>query len=229
MRLTYDGFVRASLPLVLVAVALAAGCGGGKAGPTTTRATPQITAGLRGLPRSASCVRKGITTRAARAGTCKSGATTVVIVNRAARLGMGAYGVELTGLRTAATLGRRAAENFEPGGRFVVVALRVQNPGKSRLLFDRSTRVAYLLLGGQLYPEIPGAEAQVSDSFHLLKAAVRPGKTHMGTVVFDPPARQAAKVRTQGYLVFLKLGEELSGPPRLGAGKTLLGFIRLWQ
>jgi Domain of unknown function (DUF4352) len=208
------------LGILALLVAVAAGCGGSGKQENT------IPLQLSKLPRSTTCVKKGISTRAGRAGTCVARGTRITVANRNGELAMKGYSVRLVGLRRAKNLGSRASSNFTPDGKFVVATLRVTNSGSKPLRFDRAANLGYLLAGGTEYQEVPGAENEVRDSFPVHGPTIDPGKSASGTLVFDPPASQARKAGVKGsYLVFLSPEDAGNGLPRLGT--PAIGLIRL--
>lgn len=200
-------------------VALAAGCGGSK--------NPSLPTQLSDLPSSTSCDEKGISTDAARTGTCTAESTRITVANRHQPLSMQDYDAQVVSVRTADELGQRAAQNFTPDGKFVIVSLRVKNTGSTAQRFDRNADQAYLLVDGKEYGEVQGAEDELPGSFSKDGAAIEPGAEGTGTVVFDPPADSAKSLSDKGYVVFLDSNETTNGYPRLGFRS--LGFIRLWK
>jgi hypothetical protein len=207
------------LALLSLLVVVAVGCGGGK------HANPlQVS----GVPSSADCDKKGISTDAAREGACVVGLTAITAANRDHWLRMKDYAVRVAGVRTATHLGNRASVNFMAGGEFVVVTLRVKNVGPAAERFDRNSKLAFLLVDGTEYLEVPGAEDELLDSFHAHGKVIKPGRIRSGTVVFDPPQEHAKNVRAEGsHLVFLNAEDSGNGYPRLGF--RAIGFIRLWK
>ena len=204
-------------PIALIAV-LAAGCGSGGT-------TPTIPLQLSDIPHSGSCDKNGISTSGA-AGTCTAGGTTIIVANNGHWLRMKEYAVQVTGVRTAMYLGDRAAPNFTPGGKFVVVTLRVKNSGSKAQRFDQTSKLAYLLVDGTEYPEVQGAENELASSLYKTALAIKPGATVTGTVVFDPPEEHAMHAGATGSrLVFLNPEDSTNGLPRLGFRS--IGFLRL--
>jgi hypothetical protein len=208
-----------------LAVVVSTGCGGKHA---SAPRTPQIIGGIKGIPRSADCTSKKIVTSAAGEGVCVAKGSRITAADAGHRLRMKEYDARLEGTRTARAVGRRAASNFEPRGRFVLVTLWLKNTGTAPRAFDRTSQLVFLLVDHDLYPEVPGAEAELADSFRSYGAVVAPGRAHRGAVVFDLPQRQAERLRARGSnLVFLNLDEQGNGFPH--AGTRSMGFIRLWK
>lgn len=200
-------------------VAVTAGCGGGK---------HQIQLQLSDLPSSTSCNNEGISTSEARAGTCVAGSTKITVANRGEQLQMEDYAVSVLGVRTTEHIGRRAAPNFTPDGKFVIVSLQITNTGSSPQSFDTNSDIAYLLVGGTEYGEVPQAEDLLPGSLKKDGSSIKPGDAGSGTVVFDPPASGANDLGSTGsYIVFLETNETTNGYPRLGFRS--IGFIRLWK
>ena len=201
-------------------VVLVAGCGGSKKASFPTQVS--------GVPSSKSCDAKGISTDAAEPGTCVASGTRITVANRAQWLKMQGYDARLAGIRTAARVGKFAGPNFTPDGKFVIVRLQARNTGSKVQSFDSMGNMAYLLVDGTEYAEIPQAEDGLADSFHADGAPIDPGRVGSGSVVFDVPEQHLAKLQEAGsYVVFLNTDENENGYPRLGFPS--LGFIRLWK
>jgi hypothetical protein len=210
------------LAILALLAAVAAGCGGSGKEQST------IPLQLSKLPSSPGCKRSGISTRAARPGTCTAGGTKFTVADRTGSLRLNGYTARLSGIRQASNLGSRAAANFTPDGKFVVATLRVTNSGSKPLQFDRAANLGFLLAGGTEYQEVPGAEKELHDSFSAHGPTIKPGGVGTGTIVFDPPADRANKAGGKGsYLVLLNPEDAGNGLPHLGT--PAIGLIRLSQ
>ena len=205
------------LALLIALVGVVAGCGGGK---------HSVVLQVSDVPSSQDCDTKGISTSAAKAGTCDVSGTKVIVANQGQSLGMKDYAVQVLGIRMSSQLGNRAAENFTPAGRFVIATLRVKNTGTTPQRFDATSKLAYLLVDGTEYAEVPAAEAQLHNSFNKAGSSIKPGRSATATVVFDPPAGHAKNAGAdKSYVVFLNPQDAGNGYPRVGF--DALGFIRL--
>jgi hypothetical protein len=205
------------LAVVTLLIVVAAGCGGSKhAGPL------QVTE----VPSSPSCDQKGISTSAAQSGTCHVDTTKIRVAGKGRWLKMKDYDVRLSGVQTKERIGNHFASNFTPDGQFVIATLQARNTSAKPQRFDASSNLAYLLVDGTEYLEVPGAE--LGGSFAKDDAEIAPGQVATGTVVFDPPAAHAKNLDSAGsHIVFLDSDETGNGYPRLGFRS--LGFIQLWK
>jgi len=206
--------------LLAVLVVAATACGGGG---DNNGGAPQAS----GIPDSKDCKDRGIASDKEATGSCRAEDTAVRVANRPGRLRMKGHTVQVVGLGAAATLGRRAAQNFLPDGKFVVARLRVANTGTKPLRFDRGSNEVFLLVDGTEYQEVAGAEAQLRDSFAKAKA-IPPGQSRTGRVVFVLPADHAKNAGGEdSYVVVLNSEDAGNGFPRVGLRS--IGFVRLWK
>jgi hypothetical protein len=201
-----------ALGALTLLVLVIAGCGG-----TASRNKVEVT-----QPSGGDCAQKGITTAAAREGTCVANGTKITVVNKAHWLPQEGYDVRVLGVRTVPKVGHLTPAT---GGRFALLTLAVRNHEAAPLAFDRKSDLAYLLINRRLFPESSSAARAVRGS---RDSSIPPSGTGTGTLVFDLPTGFSADIHARGSdLVLLAPNEVGRGFPQKNV--PTLGFIRLWQ
>ena len=194
---------------LVVAVISGAGCGSSSSSKGHTTGAPQ------------SCKAAGIGV-GGKEGECRdNNGHLVVVVNKGSTLRLGELDVRYLGnAKMDRLLG--AKSNL---GTFVVLTLAVTNNLKVPMAF--SPQQALLGVGDMNYTHDTAAEKRLGNSFELNNAAIPPGGTKTGTLIYDVRAPHAAEFDRSGNITILQFSD--AGAKSIKKLKKPFGVIRTYQ
>jgi hypothetical protein len=216
----------------LVAVLLAAGCGGKSshmAKHNATHATAPATTSTAAGTGSTDCNTLGINPTGMREGTCTHAGVTWTIVDEDHILKLKSLSAKLDTVRSTKTLASDTG-SMTASGEFIVASVTITNELPAPQSFDQAgTQQAGLILDGSVFKEDDGAEntADANSCLRTHGTPIQPHASQACDVIFDVPTSAAGDLGRHGSgdLYIVNFGSDLSG----GVFPQAVGQIRLYH
>jgi hypothetical protein len=214
---------------VLLATLAIAGCGGATKTTTGSSASTAASGGTAPTTTASAtdCNTLGINPTGMREGTCTHAGITYVIVDENHLLKLHTLSAQLSGIRSAASLG--GSQPPTPQGKFLVLSVRFTNHMSLLQSLDRAgTQQAGLILVGTVYKEDVSAEKGSDPNSCLNRGqSIAPNGSVTCDVIFAVPANSVTGLGKHGSgdLYVVDFGSDLAAS---NAPQTV-GQVRLYH
>lgn len=224
-----------ALALTIATAALLAGCGG-SSGDASTKPAQTATQDPAPVATDAgTCDTKGINDIEGRTGSCETDGVKYTVVDRADVLRFDDYTARLKKVSRLSSVKMPpgyAGPATKPSGKFVVARLTLHNRTARPLTLILLTSAGGLVVDGNTYAPAEDGAAANYESMNLgLKSinSIQPKATGDVLVVFDVPAKVAAKITSRGSALQLLPASEADSSSAAAGDAKEVGVLRFWR